>query len=170
MERSKLRYGVYWQGALKLTQGRRVCLYGSVRVEPQTMPDCDSTVCAELRRGRKKFGTAHRKRQMKVRIRIQRRKDRLREKKIWKKEITDKVFPMLNQTSRHDGEGRSRDVTPRILSFDTGVQVNVQLHDPPLQRWGPIPWLQSGQGRGEWAPRLCKQQKNICLCLESNGK
>jgi hypothetical protein len=59
--------------------------------------DCDYTVCAELQRESRKCGTAYRKKkQMKVRIRIQQRKDRLREKKIWKKEITDKVFPMLN--------------------------------------------------------------------------
>jgi len=33
---------------------------------------------------------------MKVRIRIQQRKDRLQEKEMWKKEITEKVVPMLN--------------------------------------------------------------------------
>jgi len=37
--------------------------------------DCDSTVCAELQRDRRKCGTAYRKKkQMKVRIRIQQRK------------------------------------------------------------------------------------------------
>jgi len=101
------------------------------------MADCDCTVCAELQRVRRKCGTAYRKKkQMKGRIRIQQRKDRLREKMIWKKEITDKVVHMLISISRHDGERRSRDVTPRILSFDSGVQVNVQLHTPPLQLWG----------------------------------
>jgi len=87
------------------------------------MADCDSTVCAELQRFRRKCETAYRKKnQMKGRISIQQRKDRLREKKIWKKEITDKVVPMLISTSRHVGEWRSRDVTPCILNFDTGVR------------------------------------------------
>ena len=94
----------------------------------------------------------------------------LREKKIWEKEITEKAVLTLNQTSRHGGEWRSRDVTPRILRFDTVVKVNVQLHDPPLQGWGPIPGLQTGQGDGGWKQRRCDQRKNICPCLESNGK
>jgi hypothetical protein len=36
------------------------------------------------------------KKQMKVRISIQQRKNRLQGKEIWKKEITEKVVPMLN--------------------------------------------------------------------------
>jgi hypothetical protein len=77
-ENSKLRYGVDRQGALKHTQERRVCLYYSVRVERQRVADCDSTDCAELQRERRKCGTAYRKKkQIKVRIRIQQRKDRL---------------------------------------------------------------------------------------------
>jgi hypothetical protein len=56
-------------------------------------------------------------------------------------EIRDKVVPMLNYASVHEDEYRSRDITPHILSFDTEVEVNVQLHAALLQRWGTIPQL-----------------------------
>jgi hypothetical protein len=57
------------------------------------MADCDSTVCAELQRERRKYGTAYiKKKQMNVRIRIQQRKDY--EKRIYvRKKLQIKLSP-----------------------------------------------------------------------------
>jgi hypothetical protein len=60
------------------------------------MADCDITVCAELQRGKKEMRGGIQKEEADEGENKNTTKKGLREKKIWKKEITEKIVPILN--------------------------------------------------------------------------